>query len=355
MKGLKLLRHCAAQGPDRGDDGGLTGFQTRSYAVSLRAGDRSEHRGSRMKSVLIAAACVFVALATASRAQVPANIAEKVRAAGQAMDPTVGQLYAPLFPKEAWAGVTIQRDIAYGADPLQKLDVFTKEGAKSKKLPVLLFVHGGGFTRGDKHGEFYPDNITLWAAQNGMIGVNIDYRLAPKDPWPAGVNDLTAAIAWTHANIERFGGDPNRIVLFGHSAGANHVADYAAHPEVRGAEGSAVKGVILLSPVYSAAPAARPNPYYGQDADLGSAQGQITRLTASPYPLFYGYAQFDPPPMKTTAATVIEGMCRTPSRCPKSVELKDSNHFSEGMAVGTTDQQLTGTLLQWIRALPSRG
>ena len=202
-----------------------------------------------MKTGLIAAACGFVVLATASSAQVPANIAEKVRAAGQAMDPTIGQLYAPMFPKEAWAGVSIQRDIAYGSDRLQKLDVFTPDGAKGKKLPVLLFVHGGGFTRGDKHGDFYPDNITLWAAKNGMVGVNIDYRLAPKDPWPAGVKDLASAIAWTHANIARYGGDPNRIVLFGHSAGANHVADYAAHPEVRGAEASSVKGVIMLSPV----------------------------------------------------------------------------------------------------------
>jgi acetyl esterase/lipase len=116
-----------------------------------------------------------------------------------------------------------------------------------------------------------------------MVGVNIDYRLAPKYPWPAGVKDLASAIGWTKANIARYGGDPNRIVLFGHSAGANHVADYAAHPEVRGAEASSVIGVIMLSPVYSTAPGARPNPYYGQDADLGSAPGQIARLIVSPY------------------------------------------------------------------------
>ena len=304
-----------------------------------------------MKTRLIAAACGLALMATASSAQVPANIAEKVRAAGQAMDPSVGALYAPLFPKEAWAGVAIQRDIAYGSDPLQKLDVFAPDGAKGKRLPVLLFVHGGGFTRGDKHGDFYPDNITLWAAKNGMVGVNIDYRLAPANPWPTGAKDLASAIAWTKANIARYGGDPDHIVLFGHSAGANHVADYAAHPEVRGAEGASVKGVIMISPAYSLAPAARPNAYYGSDADLGSAAGQVTRLTASPYPLFYGYAEFDPPPMKATATALIEGLCKTPARCPKLVMLKDSNHFSEGMAVGTSDQQLTGPLMAWMAGL----
>ncbi|HTY94098.1 MAG TPA: alpha/beta hydrolase [Steroidobacteraceae bacterium] len=305
-----------------------------------------------MKTALIAAACGLAAVATTGSAQVPADIAAKVRAAGQAMDPTISQLYAPMFPKEAWAGVSIERDIAYGADPLQKLDVYTPDGAQGAKRPVLLFVHGGGFTRGDKHGGFYPDNITLWAVRSGMVGVNIDYRLAPKDPWPAGVKDLASAIAWTRANIARYGGDPDRIVLFGHSAGANHVADYAAHPQVRGPEASSVRGVIMLSPAYSTSPGARPNAYYGEDADLGSASGQITRLTASPYALFYGYAEFDPPPMKATAAAVIEGVCRTRSRCPASVELKDSNHFSEGMAIGTPDQQLTAPLLEWIKALP---
>jgi acetyl esterase/lipase len=303
-----------------------------------------------MKTELIAAACSLALLSSVGSAQVPVNIAEKVRATGQAMDPTISQLYAPMFPKEAWAGVTIQRDIAYGSDSLQRLDVFTQDEAKGKKRPVLLFVHGGGFTRGDKHGDFYPDNITLWAAKNGMVGVNIDYRLAPKDPWPAGVKDLASAIAWTKANIARYGGDPYRVVLFGHSAGANHVADYAAHPEVRGSEASSVKGIVMLSPAYSTEPGSRPNAYYGEDADLGSASGQVTRLTVSPYPLFYAYAEFDPPAMKSTATALIDGICHTKSRCPKSVELKDSNHFSEGMAVGTPDQQLTGPLLQWIKA-----
>src|SRR5690348_2295861 len=106
----------------------------------LRIGDE---KLSPMKTELIAVACVFAVFATASRAQVPTNIAEKVRSAGQAMDPTIGQLYAPMFPKEAWGGVSIERDIAYGSDPLQKLDVFAPEGSQRKKLPVLLFVHGG--------------------------------------------------------------------------------------------------------------------------------------------------------------------------------------------------------------------
>ncbi|MDB5662846.1 MAG: alpha/beta hydrolase [Sphingomonas bacterium] len=297
-----------------------------------------------------AAAAGLLGLSGAAAAQVPPEIAAKVRAAGQAMDPSAGQLYAPMFGKEPWAGAKLTRDIAYGPDPLQTLDVFSPPGARGKR-PVLLFVHGGGFTRGDKHGAFYPDNITLWGARNGMVGVNINYRLAPKDAWPAGAKDLAAAIAWTRANIARYGGDPDRIILWGHSAGANHVADYVAHPEVQGPEARAVKGAILLSAFYGAAPnAGSPHAYYGQDQTLQSAASSITGLGQSSIPLFVANAEFDPEQFKTYATTMREALCKTPGRCPQYVYLKDHNHFTEGMAVGTADQSLTGPLLKWIKA-----
>ena len=298
----------------------------------------------------IVVGAAILALTGAAAAQVPPDIAAKVRAAGQAMDPSFGKLYAPMFGKEPWAGASITRDLAYGPDPLQRLDVIAPT-TKHAKLPVLLFVHGGGFTRGDKHGDFYPDNITLWAARNGMVGVNIDYRLAPKDPWPAGAKDLASAIAWTRANIARYGGDSDRIILWGHSAGANHVADYVAHPEVQGSEASAVKGAVLLSPFYAAAPTGTPpNAYYGSDLALQSTAASVAGLKRSRIPLFVGSAEFDPEPFKLYATTARAELCREPGRCPAYVYVRDANHFTEGMAVGTSDEQLTGPLLEWIRA-----
>lgn len=297
----------------------------------------------------IAAAIAAGLLATSAAAQVPPEIAAKVRAAGQAMDPSMGSLYAPMFGREPWTGARITRDLAYGSDPLQKLDVFTPERG-GKKLPVVLFVHGGGFTRGDKHGDFYPDNIPLWAARNKMIGVTINYRLAPANPWPTGARDLASAIAWTRANIARHGGDPDRIILWGHSAGANHVADYVAHPEVQGAEAAGVKGAVLLSAFYAAAPdPSQPNAYYGQDA-AQTAATSIAGLKASRIPLFIGNAEFDPDQFKTFATMARDQLCATPARCPAHVYLKDHNHFTEGMAVGTADQSLTGPLLAWMKA-----
>jgi triacylglycerol lipase len=282
-------------------------------------------------------------------AQVPPDFAEQIRANGQGMNPAIGNIYAPLFPPSVWKGVTIRRDIAYGTDPKQQLDVFMP-AARHARLPVLLFVHGGAFIGGNKHGTFQPDNMTLWAAKHGMVGVNINYRLAPGAPWPAGAQDLAAAIAWAHTNAGRFGGDPNRIVLFGHSAGANHVADYVAHVELHGAEFAAVRGAALLSPNY-AFPAGSPSPYYGTDANLQTLGPQIERLRASHVPLFLGYAEFDPEIMKTTARTMMSELCKTDGRCPANVYARDHNHFTEGNAIGTADESVSRPLLEWIRRL----
>ena len=288
-------------------------------------------------------------LSCAAAAQVPPDIAARTRAAGQTMDPSSAQGYAELFPPEAWAGVTIERDLAYGPDPLHKLDIYTMPGGERR--PVLLFVHGGGYTRGDKHGAFYPDNITLWAARQGMVGVNVNYRLAPQTMFPGAAEDLAAAIAWTRANIARYGGDPDRIVLFGHSAGGNHVADYVGSREVQGAEFGAVRGAILLSPNYPRVPMAGPHPYYGMNQSLNSTSGTIERLRASPTPIFVGDAEFDPDDMLDTARALRTGLCEVPARCPRYVHLEDHNHFTEGMALGTDDQSLAAPLLEWMAGL----
>jgi len=283
-------------------------------------------------------------------AQVPPDIAARTRAAGQTMDPASAQGYAALFPPEAWEGVTIERDLAYGPDPLNQLDIYTTPGGGTPR-PVLIFVHGGGYVRGDKHGAFYPDNITLWAAKQGMVALNINYRLAPGTTFPGAAQDLASAISWARANVARWGGDPERIVLFGHSAGANHVADYVGNREVQGDELVAVKGAVLLSPTYPAYPGEIPHAYYGSDEEVNSPAGSLRRLSASPVPLFLADAEFDPDLMQNTASALRTGLCEIPPQCPTSVHLADHNHFSEGMALGTSDQSLAGPLLEWIASL----
>jgi triacylglycerol lipase len=284
--------------------------------------------------------------ASAAQAQVPPDIAAKLKAIGPKIDLAVGALYAPLQAKEPYAGVAVRRDVAYGSDPLQKLDVFSPQAKAAKPRPVLLFVHGGGFVRGDKK---TTDNMVVWGVNNGMVGVDINYRLAPKNPWPAGAQDLASAIAWTRAHIAEYGGDPDHIIIWGHSAGANHVADYIGHKELQGPEAKGVKGAIILSAFYAPAIGKAANPYYGSDPSIQTTDAAIGRLDKASVPIFMGNAEYDPDGFRAFQKAANAGL--TKAGHPYTyVFLKDHDHLSEGMAVGTADQSLTGPLLKWMQA-----
>ncbi len=315
----------------------------------------AEGHGRQMmrKTARIVGAFAAVALPTSALPQVPPDIAAKTREIGAMMDPAKG--YSPWegrFDPSYWDNMTITRAIAYGEDPAQKLDVYLPDGAAESdaERPVLLFVHGGGFRGGRREGMPYPDNIPGWAVHQGMIGVSIDYRLAPENPWPAGAEDLKSAIAWVRAHAAEYGGDPDRIVLFGHSAGANHVADYVAHNELHGSELAGVKGAVLLSPFYAAeADPGQPHLYYGTDTALQTAVPQVERLRMSHVPLFMGIAQYDIEPMRSFGLNARDWLCEQPERCPGFVDLPDHNHFTEGLSLGTEDKTLSTALVAWLK------
>ncbi len=293
-----------------------------------------------------AIAAVMLSFAASASAQVPPDIAAKIKAAGPKIDFSIMQLYAPLEPKEPYAGITVTRNLAFGPDPLQTVDVL-EPTTPGKPRPVMVFVHGGGFVRGDKA---QTDSMLVWAVNHGMVGVDVNYRLAPKDPWPAGAQDLASAIAWTRANIASHGGDPDRIFIWGHSAGANHVADYVGHSELQGPEAKGVRGAIILSAFYAEA-VGGPNPYYGTDPSLSTSSASIARLVKTPIPLFVANAEYDPDGFRAFGAALDEALTKA-GKAHGRMFLKDHDHLSEGLAVGTSDVSLTKPLLKWIQATP---
>ena len=136
-------------------------------------------------------------------AQIPAPVAATLRQLGAVINPLATEpLYAPLHPREPYDNATVARDQAFGSHPLQRLDVFAPAPPAAAPRPILLFVHGGGFVRGDKRGAGSPfyDNIMLWAAGSGLLGININYRLAPEHPWPAAQQDIAAALLWAQSH-----------------------------------------------------------------------------------------------------------------------------------------------------------
>jgi acetyl esterase/lipase len=109
-------------------------------------------------------------------------------------------------------------DIAYGGDPHQRLDIYLPEPSSEAPAPVLIFAHGGAWTHG------YKEWIGLMApplVARGVMLVSVSYRLAPAVKFPVPLEDCLMALAWTHANIARYDGDPARIAVGGHSAGGH--------------------------------------------------------------------------------------------------------------------------------------
>lgn len=125
----------------------------------------------------------------------------------------------------AMHGVEVVRHLPYRTSGLveHRLDVYRPQRAEGP-LPVVLYVHGGGFRVLSKDSHWI---FALMFARRGYLVVSINYRLAPRHPFPAAVEDACAALAWTRRNAAAFGGDPDRIVLAGESAGANLVTSLA--------------------------------------------------------------------------------------------------------------------------------
>ena len=140
----------------------------------------------------------------------------------------------------------VTRDVAYDEadDSLRSLDIYAPADARG--LPVMVFIHGGGWRQGDKgqaaeKGRFF--------VERGWLLVSINYRLSPAVQHPVHIEDVIRALAWVKEEIAAYGGDPERISLMGNSAGAHLAALAGVDTRRLAAEGlkpSDVSSVILL-------------------------------------------------------------------------------------------------------------
>jgi acetyl esterase/lipase len=113
------------------------------------------------------------------------------------------------------AGYTVHRDIAYGDNPRQKLDVYVPD-TPAPGHPVMVFFYGGSWQSGEKGDYLFAGQAF---ASKGIITVIADYRLYPEVYFPAFLQDGARAVAWTHAHIRDYGGNPDNLFLSGHSSG----------------------------------------------------------------------------------------------------------------------------------------
>jgi acetyl esterase/lipase len=311
------------------------------------------------------AAGVAFAVLSSSCAQtrgVPPDIAKKISSGGRVVDGrAMAALYAPLQEKEPYEGVRVSRDERYGPDPRNLADVFAPQDLSGRLRPVLIFVHGGGFTAGARklspESPFY-DNVGVWAARHGLIGVTMSYRLAPQSRWPAAAEDVGRAVDWVHRTIEAKGGDPTRIFLMGHSAGATHVASYVSHPLLGPGARPIIRGAIIVSgsfdvtmgnvPADEQSFVEREAAYFIEDPSRQSEQSSIAGLSASPVPLLIVNAELDPQYFLRRTAALKASFDRT-QRADTFVILTGESHMSEIFSINSEDESLTREIDRFIR------
>jgi acetyl esterase len=148
----------------------------------------------------------------------------------------------------AHKGIEFIDDVDFGAPEGVRLDVCLPVDAASKAYPAIISVHGGGWSQGDKAQPTWRDSCA-WLASEGFVVFQTNYRLAPEHPFPAGLDDVSAAVEWIRADaqVDRFGYDPARIGAFGDSAGGNLVALLATRGEGENTGGTRVSAVVELS------------------------------------------------------------------------------------------------------------
>lgn len=170
-----------------------------------------------------------------------------------------------LMPKDS-ESTEVARNIPYGAGPRRMLDVYAPRGTTADAhLPVIVFIYGGSWANGTREGYGFAGRALAAA---GFVVVVPDYRLVPEVHFPGFLQDCADAVRWTRRQVGRYGGDADRLVLIGHSAGAYNAAMLALDPQWLGPDRAAVKGFAGLA-----------GPY-----DFLPFDGPITKATFSQWP-----------------------------------------------------------------------
>jgi carboxylesterase type B len=162
---------------------------------------------------------------------------------------------------------------------------------------------------------------------------------------------VAMAVQWTLENAAKFGGDPRRIFLMGHSAGAVHVATYVAHPEFQKVKGGGLAGAILVSGIYELTPdtdSPAQRAYFGSDLAKWPERSSLTGLLASKLPLLVARGEIDPTPFIVQGDVLNAAMCAGRNGCPTYLVLSGQSHMSEVYSINTDETRLTSAINSFV-------
>ena len=257
------------------------------------------------------------------------------------LDPTSVRLPS----NELAAEVEAIRNLPYvdgTVEEKQKLDVYRAKG--KEKRPVLFFVHGGAWRRGDR--SQYPP-LGNRIAREGYVVVIPSYRLAPKDAWPAQIDDVKAAFEWTRTHVAEYGGDPERIVVAGHSAGGHLVSVLAMREQ-------GIRAVVSVSGVYEiGAVADARGDVFGRDPAVWREASPLSHVRRDLPRFTIAYCQWDylslPQQAEQFAAALTKAGVRS-----ETVYIPGEGHISEMLRINEPANVIARLFTQALRGVDNQ-
>ena len=266
------------------------------------------------------------------------------------LSPVANRADDPASPYE----VETHKDVAYyegeNADPIKhKLDLYLPKGVKD--YPVLFFVHGGAWISGDKKDFGVYSGLGRSFARAGIGTVVINYRLSPGVKHPEHIKDVARAFAWTHKNIAKYGGRPDRIFVSGHSAGGHLIALLTTNEQYLKAEGRSIKdirGAIPLSGVYELPDRFMPN-VFGTDAEVRKSAEPLSHVRAGEPPFLILYAEQDFPGCGKIPSEAFCKALKNKENQAESMEIKGSDHIHILLAAAKADDPVCKKIIEFIK------
>ncbi|MEP7218445.1 MAG: alpha/beta hydrolase [Bacteroidota bacterium] len=255
------------------------------------------------------------------------------------------------------ADITIERDIPYriDGDPRQKLDLYAPRDASG--LPVAIYFYGGGWRSGDKR---LFEHLGRALAVRGIITVAVNYRLTPAVRHPAHAEDCAAAVAWTEREIKTRGGDPERIFLIGHSAGAHLAALITVDDHFLRAAGfpmESIRGTVMISGASDLRVHAETTVFtrreyieeaFGDAPESLADASPATHLHPGLPPFLIIVAENDPPGLRKQGKDFADAL-RDAGGEALYISVKGRDHFSIIRRFGPSDDATAGAIVDFIR------
>jgi acetyl esterase len=276
-----------------------------------------------------------------------------IRAMGPVLNPDVingtGALFAEIHKGSDKGNLNVARDVHYGPDAKQVMDVYSPQGGGVSR-PAVVFIHGGGLTGGDKVNplsDLMNANVATYFGRHGMVGINATYRLVPNITYPQGAQDMQAIVQWIRDNAVEYGINPNQIFFLCSSAGCTHTAALLFNPDVMFEGDPDIAGAIMLSGAYQA----DNRDYFGSDASVREARSTYAlaaAYTGPSVPVFLLSAEHDPAGIEQGTARLYAQLCEKYADCPRFMQARDHNHISINQHINSADDRYTGKMVEFI-------